>query len=525
PWTVAARGIELARNLDMAAQRGGQHRMVMGGQCLPVALMGEDRGGQDCPAHRLRAAIAADRVESDGRHAAGQPVRPRQTRELTRGGFKSGGTLAKTRDERGHQRAILQQPFERRAHPQQPALRRPRRDQEQPAPRHRLDMATGVIRPRAQHDPRGHRATLTKAHQFTIGKGWGAMERRHGRGARRSDPVLKPQPRHEASPPVHRPSVPRAGPSAASDSMITGTGDRRAGSCAIVNPAARSRWAAQAPANPPPRTNMLWSLRSGDRGSSCITYPSLGVNQPRHGSVGIKVPRLVPFQRLGVIDLDVIAGAIDVELLAVARHAELEARAAREFGLVHHLVRAKVEVPEFAALVARGALRGDGIAILAIGRDLQTGHLIGGRADGGEIEGFRCQLEPADAKDLVVNIRVCGGKQRDIFVIVAQQFHPAAKAGVLQPGALGLGHVDPVHHLEIGGVQHDDLVAEQIEQLAVGRDHHVRARGVERVVLVGQIDGLDHLLERQIDGGILPLADLVAVDGFVDRHHDRVEIE
>src|SRR5438477_10453745 len=72
----------------------------------------------------------------------------------------------------------------------------------------------------------------------------------------------------------------------------------------------------------------------------------------RHGDVVIQVPGLLVFQRDGVEDVDLEAGAVQVELLAIGGHAEAEAVAAGHFLGFGDAVRAEIEGPEFAAPVA-----------------------------------------------------------------------------------------------------------------------------------------------------------------------------
>ena len=60
----------------------------------------------------------------------------------------------------------------------------------------------------------------------------------------------------------------------------------------------------------------------------------------RVGNVVLQIPRLLPFERGGIVNLNFKTGAVDVQLLAVARHAETEARTARNLGLLRQSIAA-----------------------------------------------------------------------------------------------------------------------------------------------------------------------------------------
>src|SRR5690242_17754291 len=75
-------------------------------------------------------------------------------------------------------------------------------------------------------------------------------------------------------------------------------------------------------------------------------------DQPRARHIVIEVPGSLVFERRRVVHLDLETGAVDVELLAVGRHAEVESRAARNLCGLRNPVRAQVERPKLAAAVA-----------------------------------------------------------------------------------------------------------------------------------------------------------------------------
>ena len=66
----------------------------------------------------------------------------------------------------------------------------------------------------------------------------------------------------------------------------------------------------------------------------------------------MEIPGLLQFERGRIVNLNFKAGAINVQLLAVARHAETEARPARNFDLLSQTIRGQIERPKLAALVS-----------------------------------------------------------------------------------------------------------------------------------------------------------------------------
>ena len=74
-------------------------------------------------------------------------------------------------------------------------------------------------------------------------------------------------------------------------------------------------------------------------------------NDPGIRHVVVQIPGLLVLERGGIVHFDIKAGSVDIELLAVSRDAEREARAARDLGLLCDFVAGQVDRPELAALV------------------------------------------------------------------------------------------------------------------------------------------------------------------------------
>src|SRR5579875_2903348 len=111
------------------------------------------------------------------------------------------------------------------------------------------------------------------------------------------------------------------------------------------------------------------------------------------GEVVVQVPGALVFQGGGVIDFDLEAGGVDVELFAVAGHAEAEAGPAGELGGLGDAVGAEIEGPKFAALVAVLAGGNHGVGVFAVRRHFQVAHALGGRADRRVIDAAGGQVE------------------------------------------------------------------------------------------------------------------------------------
>src|SRR5580704_14155467 len=83
--------------------------------------------------------------------------------------------------------------------------------------------------------------------------------------------------------------------------------------------------------------------------------------------VCVQIPGLLQLECVGVVNLNFKTGAIDVELRAIARHAETEARPARNFCLPGQPVAGQIEPPELAALIPMRAVCDDRISHLLVG--------------------------------------------------------------------------------------------------------------------------------------------------------------
>src|SRR6478609_8209122 len=76
---------------------------------------------------------------------------------------------------------------------------------------------------------------------------------------------------------------------------------------------------------------------------------SLRHDHPRTGDVMAQIPGLLELECLRIVDLDVEACAVDVQLLPVSGHSERETGAARKFRLSLDGIVREIEAPEFAA--------------------------------------------------------------------------------------------------------------------------------------------------------------------------------
>src|SRR5689334_6398205 len=144
--------------------------------------------------------------------------------------------------------------------------------------------------------------------------------------------------------------------------------------------------------------------------------PCSGIEQPRHSAsrqndhppsaVGIEVDRIAQLKRGGIVNLELVSCAVNVQVFARARQPEAETRSAVKLLLAHEPVRGQIKYPEFRALVALTAAHGDRITGLAVWRYMQSHHAGGGRADGSEIERAVGEIEPRDSEDLSAHRRV-----------------------------------------------------------------------------------------------------------------------
>src|SRR5712672_1080389 len=98
-------------------------------------------------------------------------------------------------------------------------------------------------------------------------------------------------------------------------------------------------------------------------------------------------------ERGGVVDRDLVTGAVDEELGAVGGKSEGEARAAVEFAAAEKFTRWDVEGPELAAAVAGITGNGDGVTSLTIGSEEERRHSARCRSDRSEIE---CEIGEVD---------------------------------------------------------------------------------------------------------------------------------
>src|SRR6185503_15274667 len=132
-------------------------------------------------------------------------------------------------------------------------------------------------------------------------------------------------------------------------------------------------------------------------------------SRPKHEQLGygIAVQRngLFAIQSLRVINLDSRAGAVDIELPAVAAHSKVESRPAFEFELLDDLSRSNIEYPKFGSPVAALPAVGNRVAFPSVGRQQKSVHLRRGPYRR-EVDVLGGQVDSRDAKDRPANNRV-----------------------------------------------------------------------------------------------------------------------
>src|SRR5256885_4811879 len=89
-----------------------------------------------------------------------------------------------------------------------------------------------------------------------------------------------------------------------------------------------------------------------------------------HRHIVVKVQSTLQFEGRGVPHFDLKSGAVEIKVLAIARYAEREARAARELGGSRAPVRRQVKGPEFTAAIPVLSVADHAITSLAVGRHL-----------------------------------------------------------------------------------------------------------------------------------------------------------
>src|SRR5262245_61258296 len=134
--------------------------------------------------------------------------------------------------------------------------------------------------------------------------------------------------------------------------------------------------------------------------------PSVNDNHTRAGDIVIQVPGSLVLQGYRIVDFNLETGTVEVELLAVAGHAEAESRPARDFGGLSDVICPQVEGPELTPFVAEYALRDNGISVLFVGCDLKSRHAVRSRVDGSEVHLTGGQIETGDAEHAAVYDRV-----------------------------------------------------------------------------------------------------------------------
>jgi hypothetical protein len=128
--------------------------------------------------------------------------------------------------------------------------------------------------------------------------------------------------------------------------------------------------------------------------------------------VGVHLDGAQLLERRGVVDVDRRAGLVDVEQLAVGRHAQRHARAAVEGRAVEQLPLGDVEGPELETAdrrLDRSAALHQSVGALAIRRHREADALR--RTNRGQINRLRHEIDAPDIHDAAVLDRVLGREQ------------------------------------------------------------------------------------------------------------------
>src|ERR1700722_837106 len=165
--------------------------------------------------------------------------------------------------------------------------------------------------------------------------------------------------------------------------------------------------------------------------------------------IRVEIDGAAQLQRNGIVHFNVVAGTVDVEILAGAGHAESIAGAAVELLRANHSAGGNIDDPELGSLVAAGAVGGDGVAGFMIGRDVQALHGGGCGTDGGELKRSLGEVETRDAKNVLMHYRVGRIEKADQDAGLLNGIELLAEVLVLHAGKLGLGKLDGIDDFEI----------------------------------------------------------------------------
>src|SRR5260370_37502985 len=183
---------------------------------------------------------------------------------------------------------------------------------------------------------------------------------------------------------------------------------------------------------------------------------------PRVGHVSVQIPRLLQFKRGGVVNLNFKAGAINIELLSVARHSEAEPAPAGDLGFLRQTIGGQIKPPELAPLISEGPVCDDRVSEFLIRCDLQTRHAAWRWADRIVRHLPRCQIQTSQTEDTVVDNWIGRVEDRRVHAGLADQIQVTSQVDILHAVEIRLSQVQLIDYLEVRGLENGDLRPELI---------------------------------------------------------------
>ena len=206
---------------------------------------------------------------------------------------------------------------------------------------------------------------------------------------------------------------------------------------------------------------------------------------------------------VGVVDVDGVAGVVDVQQLAVGAGHQRHARTPRELDPALDPPPLQIEGPE----LVEADLRAEPVPFASARRQREAHALA--RPEGVEVDILLREVHARDAHHLTALHRVRHPEEvrEDALVVVgaALEAHVHAAEPLLQR----LRQLPAVDLGEVPGLHGDDVAAEEVEEVAVRREHEV---GALALLAHRTRHGVGHFVRIEVDAKDRELADLEAVE-------------